>query len=123
MRYSRILCGHQLADRARTLREPPDTLRADAFSPGRTGNVSRERRSLRFAPAVVGIALALAGCSAGQISQTAGMEPAVNGSNGNAGAIAVRDIQLAYPADGGYARGADAVVLGSIVNSGRPTTN
>jgi copper(I)-binding protein len=81
--------------------------------------VSRERRSLRFAPAVVGIALALAGCSAGQISQTASMEAAVNGSNANIGAIAVRDIQLAYPEHGVYQAGEQALILGSIVNSGQ----
>ncbi|MBP2321302.1 copper(I)-binding protein [Kibdelosporangium banguiense] len=81
--------------------------------------MSRERRSLRLAPAVVGIALALAGCGAGQISQTAGMEPAVNGSNGNAGPIAVRDIQLAYPEHGVYESGSDAVILGTIVNAGQ----
>ncbi|MET0236833.1 MAG: hypothetical protein ABW224_19450, partial [Kibdelosporangium sp.] len=81
--------------------------------------MSRERRSLRFAPAVAGIALALAGCSAGQISQTAGMEAAVNGGTGNAGTIAVRDIQLAYPKDGVYERNAAAVVLGTVVNTGQ----
>jgi copper(I)-binding protein len=89
--------------------------------------VSRVRQSstgrLRLAPAVVGIAvgaaLALTGCSAGQIAQTSGMEPAVNGGLGQAGAIAVRDVRLAYPEDGVYARGAQATVLGVIVNSGR----
>jgi copper(I)-binding protein len=119
MGYCPILCRHQLADRARGARRRPDTLRADAFSPGRTGIVTRLGRSLRFAPAVAGIALALAGCGAGQISQTAGMEPAVNGAGGNAGPIAVRDIQLAYPPDGVYTRDSNAVVLGTIVNSGQ----
>jgi hypothetical protein len=85
--------------------------------------VSRARQSstgrLRLAPAVVGIALALAGCGAGQISSTAGMEPAVNGGIGQAGDIAIRDIQLAYPDHGVYEPGQTAVVLGSVVNSGR----
>jgi hypothetical protein len=79
--------------------------------------VSRLRHSLRYATAAVGIALALAGCGAGQISQTAGMEPAVNGGEGDVGPIAVRDIQLAYPPHGVYESGASAVVLGTIVNS------
>jgi copper(I)-binding protein len=67
----------------------------------------------------VGIALALVGCSAGQIAQTAGMEPAVNGGIGQAGSIAVRDVQLAYPEGGVFKKGEDAVVRGTIVNSGR----
>lgn len=85
--------------------------------------MSRARQSntgrLRLAPAVVGIALALAGCGAGQITSTAGMEPAVNGGIGQAGDIAIRDIQLAYPEHGVYEPGQSAVVLGSVVNFGR----
>ncbi|MET0136084.1 MAG: hypothetical protein ABW215_21085 [Kibdelosporangium sp.] len=73
---------------------------------------------LRLATAAVGITLAFAGCSAGQISQTAGMEPAVNGGIGQTGDIAIRDIQLGYPQDGVHKRGESAVVLGAIVNSG-----
>ncbi len=79
--------------------------------------MSRVRHSLRYATAAVGIALALAGCGAGQISQTAGMEPAVNGGEGDVGPIAVRDIQLAYPPQGVYEPGSTAVVLGTLVNS------
>ncbi|NRN66138.1 Lipoprotein lpqE [Kibdelosporangium sp. 4NS15] len=81
--------------------------------------MSRQRHSLRFATAAVGIALALAGCGAGQISQTAGMEAAVNGGQGNVGSIAVRDVQLAYPPRGVYQAGSDAVLIGTIVNSGQ----
>ncbi|MEV4311041.1 hypothetical protein [Actinocrispum sp. NPDC049592] len=74
---------------------------------------------LRVAPAAVGLALALAGCGAGQIAQTSGMEPAVNGGTGQAGTIAIRDVRLAYPQDGVYRSGADAVVEGVIVNTGQ----
>ncbi|MCE7009184.1 hypothetical protein LWC34_41180 [Kibdelosporangium philippinense] len=81
--------------------------------------MSRVGHSLRYATAAVGIALALAGCGAGQISQTAGMEPAVNGGEGDVGPIAVRDIQLAYPPHGVYEPGSAAVVLGTLVNSGQ----
>jgi copper(I)-binding protein len=89
--------------------------------------VSRARQNstgrLRLAPAAVGIAvgaaLALGGCSAGQIAQTAGMEPAVNGGIGQAGQIAIRDVQLAYPTDGVYKARSSAVVIGYIVNDGQ----
>lgn len=75
---------------------------------------------LRLAPAaVMGIALALVGCSAGQIAQTAGMEPAINGGIGQAGTIAIRNVQLAYPQGGAYPQGASAVLLGTIVNTGQ----
>ncbi|ALG05926.1 hypothetical protein [Kibdelosporangium phytohabitans] len=79
--------------------------------------MSRQRHSLRFATAAVGVALALAGCSAGQISQTAGMEPAVNGGGGNVGLVAVRDVQFAYPDHGVYEKGASAALTGTLVNS------
>jgi hypothetical protein len=40
------------------------------------------------------VALALTGCGAGQISQTATQEPAVNGTSANIGDIALRNIHL-----------------------------
>ncbi|TCO58033.1 hypothetical protein [Actinocrispum wychmicini] len=73
---------------------------------------------LRIA-AVVGAALVLAGCGAGQIAQTAGMEPAVNGGTGQAGTIAVRDVQLVYPPSGYYKAGGSATLRGVIVNAGQ----
>jgi hypothetical protein len=72
---------------------------------------------LRLA-AAAGAALVLAGCSAGQIAQTAGMEPAVNGGTGQAGDIAVRDVQLVYPDGGSYAVGSAVPLRGVIVNAG-----
>jgi hypothetical protein len=67
----------------------------------------------------LGAALVLAGCSAGQIAQTAGMEPAVNGGLGQAGDIAVRDVQFLYPEGGTYPAGASAPLRGVIINGGR----
>ncbi|WP_424184020.1 hypothetical protein ACOBQX_18970 [Actinokineospora sp. G85] len=54
---------------------------------------------LRLAPAAVGLAaaLALAGCSAGQITQTDSQLPAVNGTQATQGTVALRDVKLAYP--------------------------
>lgn len=53
------------------------------------------------AMAAVGIAVALgtAGCSSGQISQTANQLPAVNGASANHGTLALRDVQIIYPSD------------------------
>jgi hypothetical protein len=69
----------------------------------------------------MGLVLAMAGCGAGQIAQTAEEVPVVNGASGEAGPLAVRNAQLAFPAtpDGVYRRGSDAPVLLAIVNSGQ----
>ena len=50
----------------------------------------------RFKLAACGLAAAvvLSGCSAGQVAQTAMMEPAVNGTSANIGPIAVRNAHL-----------------------------
>ncbi|WP_156755110.1 copper chaperone PCu(A)C [Actinokineospora pegani] len=75
---------------------------------------------LRLAPAAVGLAaaLALVGCSAGQITQTDSQLPAVNGTQATQGDIALRDVKFAYPESGSYAQGADAPMILSIVNAG-----
>jgi copper(I)-binding protein len=86
--------------------------------------VSREMtRPLRkLVPAVaigVGALLGIVGCGAGQVAQTAEMEPAVNGNSGQVGQIMLRDVQVAYPQNGEpYAVGEDAPLLLSIVNVG-----
>ncbi len=51
--------------------------------------------------AAFGIALALGStaCGAGQISQTANQEPAVNGNTANVGSMQLRNVQIIYPAD------------------------
>ncbi|MFW0785928.1 hypothetical protein AAFP35_15550 [Gordonia sp. CPCC 206044] len=63
------------------------------------------RRSLRLsakatAVAAVGVAIALGttACGAGQISQTANQEPAVNGNMANLGSMQLRNVQIIYPA-------------------------
>ncbi|MBB4907281.1 hypothetical protein [Actinophytocola algeriensis] len=86
--------------------------------------VSRQNtRPLRkLVPAVaIGVSalLGIVGCSAGQVAQTAEMEPAVNGNSGQVGTIALRNVQLAFPESGEpYQAGEDAPLLLSIVNSG-----
>ncbi len=53
-------------------------------------------RSVRFALAACGMAAvaALSGCSAGQVAQTATQEAAVNGTNGRAGDVVLRNVHL-----------------------------
>ena len=86
--------------------------------------VSREMtRPLRkLVPAVaigVGALLGIVGCSAGQVAQTADMEPAVNGNTGQVGNIMLRDVQVAFPENGEhYGAGEDAPLLLTIVNVG-----
>jgi copper(I)-binding protein len=86
--------------------------------------VSRETtRPLRkLVPAVaIGVSalLGVIGCSAGQVAQTAEMEPAVNGNSGQVGDIMLRDVLVAFPESGEpYRVGEDAPLLLSIVNVG-----
>lgn len=85
-------------------------------------------RTERFRPtgaAVIGAmiaALALAGCSAGQVAQTSSQVPAVGGANSGVGQIAVRDVQIEFAdqVEGGnvYARGGNAPLRMTIVNAG-----
>lgn len=67
-------------------------------------------------------AVALAGCGAGQITQTSSQISAVGGASGNAGPIAVRDAVIAFvPAAETavvYPRGGSAPLQMTIANSG-----
>lgn len=71
---------------------------------------------------LAGLALAMvAGCGVGQNTQMSRQEAAVNGGNGDAGTIAVRNAALAYP-DGDehfYPTGSDAELVATIANTGR----
>ena len=49
------------------------------------------------------VAAALAGCGAGQVSQMATQEPAVNGTSGSVGPIALRNVHLQAVESGDYA--------------------
>lgn len=75
----------------------------------------------RQRPLVIGIALllgALGGCATGQISQTASQAAAVNGANGQAGPVAIRDAEFVYPQDGHrYPSGSSAPLKMIIVNT------
>jgi copper(I)-binding protein len=76
---------------------------------------------LRLLPAVLGIgaALLMSGCSAGQVTQTDTQVPAINGASGTVGQIAVRNVQLAFPAGKQYySRGDSASLVVTIINTG-----
>jgi copper(I)-binding protein len=86
--------------------------------------VSRETtRPLRkLVPAVaIGVSalLGIVGCSAGQVAQTAEMEPAVNGNMGQVGNLKLRDVMVAFPENGEpYRVGEEAPLLLTIANTG-----
>jgi copper(I)-binding protein len=85
--------------------------------------VSRETtRPLRkLLPAVaIGVSalLGAVGCSAGQVAQTAEMEPAVNGNMAQVGKVVLRDVMVAFPENGeAYAAGEDAPLVLTIANT------
>jgi copper(I)-binding protein len=86
--------------------------------------VSRQTaRPLRkLVPAVaigVGALLGIVGCGAGQVAQTAEMEPAVNGNQGQVGHLLLRDVMVAFPENGEpYRAGDDAPLVLTIANGG-----
>lgn len=85
--------------------------------------IRTRRRLATVAPVVAGLGLALllSGCGAGQITQTDTQVAAVNGASGNAGPIAVRGAELAYPAgsaQGVFQPGSNAELIVTIVNTG-----
>lgn len=89
-----------------------------------TSTVPQRRRwglsGLVSAVFALGLAALLTACGSGQITQTDTQQPAINGANGQIGAIAVRDAQLAYPPnpEGVYTPGATVPLWVSIVNTG-----
>ncbi|HEV7649132.1 MAG TPA: hypothetical protein VGP26_13310 [Actinophytocola sp.] len=75
-------------------------------------------RKILPAVAVGLVALGVAGCSSGQVTQTDTIEPAVNGNQGNVGSIALRDVEIAYPESGSYDADGEAPLTLAIVNVG-----
>lgn len=80
----------------------------------------QKRRVLTSGVLGLGAALALAGCGAGQITQTDTMLPAVNGALATVGQISVRNAGIANTnsCEQAYAPGADAPLTLAIANSG-----
>ncbi|MEC3913725.1 hypothetical protein [Nocardia sp. CDC160] len=76
------------------------------------------RRAVTVAALAAGAVLALSGCGAGQVSQTATQVAAVNGNSANVGSIALRDVRFLLPQTEEYnnAKGGKAVLAFSAVN-------
>jgi hypothetical protein len=90
---------------------------------------SRSSRRARLCAALVTGAvalvagLALASCSAGQITQTSSQVAAGPGANANLGPVALRDLLIAYNAPDGYPQGGSAPLIVRIFNNGeKPVT-
>jgi copper(I)-binding protein len=77
----------------------------------------QNRRVLGAGVLVIGAALVLAGCGAGQITQTATQQAAVNGTHAQVKNIVLRDAAVQYPTAGpGYPVGATPALTLTIVN-------
>lgn len=83
------------------------------------------RCGLAVAALATGAALALSGCSAGQISQTASQVPAVNGNAATLGTVALRDVRILLPPSEEYSntKGGKAVLAFSAINEGRQSND
>lgn len=60
--------------------------------------------------------VALAACSAGQVSQTATQEQNL-GNSADVGDLSLRGLQLPYPTGGTYASGSDARLIGAVAST------
>lgn len=82
------------------------------------------RLMVTVAAFAAGAALALSGCSAGQISQTANQAPAINGNHADVENISLRNVHIVYPGEG-YTNvaGGKALLALSIVNNSPATTD
>ncbi|RJQ78449.1 hypothetical protein D5S17_12915 [Pseudonocardiaceae bacterium YIM PH 21723] len=92
------------------------------MTPVGQAQLSKRPRSIVVAAVAlaVGAGMFAAGCSAGQVSQTADQVAAVNGARGEAGKIAIRDAQFAFPAakPAEYRVGSSAPLQLTIANTG-----
>ncbi|MFC9435449.1 hypothetical protein [Nocardia sp. NPDC057030] len=78
------------------------------------------RRMVPVAALAAGAAIALTGCSSGQISQTADQVAAINGNHADIGKIALRNVHIVFPAQGteyNNTKGGKAIIALSIVNN------
>jgi len=67
---------------------------------------------------VVVAGFTLAGCGAGQVSQTAVQSPTIDGISAQVGSMSIRNMALDYPTQGLYAKGSDARLRMIIANDG-----
>ncbi|MFD5247376.1 hypothetical protein ACFWIW_22745 [Amycolatopsis sp. NPDC058340] len=80
----------------------------------------QNRRVFGAGVLALGAALVLAGCGAGQITQTDSQQPAVNGTYAQAKDLVLRNAALQFPTEGqAYPAGAAAPLTLTIVNQGK----
>lgn len=93
-------------------------LKATTASEARRSAVRRS--AVAVAALAAGAALALSGCSSGQIAQTARQVSAVNGNTADIGNVALRDVRILLPQSEEYtnAKGGKALLAFSAVNFG-----
>lgn len=88
----------------------------------RTG--ATRRRMMSVATLAAGAALALTGCSAGQVSQTADQVAAINGNTADVGAISLRNVHIVYPeGERAHSVGGSALVALSFINNSETVTD
>lgn len=78
------------------------------------------RRMVPVAALAAGAAIALTGCSSGQISQTADQVAAINGNHADIGKVALRNVHIVFPAQGteyNNTKGGKAIIALSIINN------
>ncbi|RBO87392.1 hypothetical protein [Nocardia puris] len=84
----------------------------------------KPRLMVTVAALAAGAALALSGCSAGQVSQTANQAPAINGNNIDVEQISLRNVHIVYPSEGyTNTQGGKAVLALAIVNNSGTVTD
>ncbi|WP_431967247.1 hypothetical protein [Nocardia sp. bgisy134] len=84
----------------------------------------KPRLMVTVAALAAGAALALSGCGAGQVSQTANQAPAVNGNNAEVEDISLRNVHIVYPSEGyTNVKGGKALIALSIVNNSETVTD
>jgi len=83
-------------------------------------SMDSRRTAARIGLAAAGLVVAatLAGCGAGQVSQVATQEPAVNGTLGNLGPIALRNVHIqAVETGDALEPGSDVALILAVANS------
>ncbi|WP_326566706.1 hypothetical protein VSH64_33255 [Amycolatopsis rhabdoformis] len=79
----------------------------------------QNRRVFGAGVSALGAVLVLAGCGAGQITQTDTQQPAVNGTYATVKTLALRNVAIQYPAQGAaYSAGQSAPLTLTIANQG-----
>lgn len=76
------------------------------------------RRRTAFVAIPAGLAIALAGCSAGQITQTSTQRSSVDGTDYKQGDIQILDAAIEAPSASGWEEGETAGLMLTVVNSG-----